>query len=155
VPFFKSLDCRYKRIRKRPGGAPNKDLYDYKVAGLRELEQLSVQGIIDLLYGDESGVCTEWYVPYGWQFADEQVSVPATKQGKRLNCFALVSRTNQCHWSCTTQKIDGTFMVEQFEALSLKITRHTVVIVDGASPHRSKLIKQRLPFWRKRGLWLF
>jgi hypothetical protein len=45
---------RYKRIRKRPRGSPNQDVYGYRVAVLGELERLGQQGLITLFYGDES-----------------------------------------------------------------------------------------------------
>ena len=41
------------------GKEPDKDLYEYKVRCLQELEALSQQGKIDLYYGDETGVSTE------------------------------------------------------------------------------------------------
>jgi len=63
------------------------------------LEEQSRQGHVDLFYGDESQVSPEGYVPYGWQFADEEVCVESAK-GKGLNCFALICRDNRvvlCH----------------------------------------------------------
>ena len=45
--------------------------YERKLEKLLELENLSTSGKIDLYYGDESHVCTEGYVPYGWQFPGE------------------------------------------------------------------------------------
>lgn len=77
--FFISIGARYKRIRKRPRGVPSPQLYAYKREKLQELEHLSRDGKIDLYYGDESHVCTEGYVPYGWQFRDEDVYVPSQK----------------------------------------------------------------------------
>jgi hypothetical protein len=71
---------------------PPKLLYDYKVECLSELEMMSAAREIDLYYGDESGICREGYVPYGWQFRGERVSVPSDKNGGRLNCFAMISR---------------------------------------------------------------
>lgn len=134
---------------------PHPALYEYKVACLRELEQLSTEGSIDLFYADESGVCTQGYVPYGWQFGDEKVSIPSSNDSKRLNCFALISRDNRCSAYTTTQHLNAAFIVERLEELSLSITRQTVIVLDCAALHRSKTIKERLPYWRKRGLWLF
>lgn len=59
------------------------------------LTGLSLPCGLDLFYGDECGVCLELCVPYAWQFADEEVSMPASKGGS-LNCFALLSRDNHC-----------------------------------------------------------
>ncbi|MCP4443190.1 MAG: hypothetical protein GY810_30155 [Aureispira sp.] len=41
------------------------------------LEQQSQENLIEIFYGDESSVCETGYVPYGWQFDDEQVFIPA------------------------------------------------------------------------------
>lgn len=109
-----------------------------------------------MFYGDESGFCTEGYVPYGWQFRSERVSVPSEKRPKgRLNCFAMISRDSRCHWSGTLQTIDGAWLAEYLERFSLGITKKTVLVLDCAALHRCKLIKERLAVWRRRGLWLF
>ena len=82
-----------------------------------ELEQLSRRELIDLYYGDESRVCLHGCVPYGWQFADEEVFVPSS-QGVGLNCFALLTRSNACYFATTQQSIDSAFVVEQLEHVS-------------------------------------
>ncbi|GHT78242.1 hypothetical protein AGMMS50262_20620 [Bacteroidia bacterium] len=52
---------------KRPSGVPSPQLYEYKFKKLQELERQESEGRIVLYYADESHVCTEGYVPYGWQ----------------------------------------------------------------------------------------
>lgn len=64
--FFIHIGARYRRIRKRPKGAPSPQLYEYKTKKWQGLETLYAKGKINLFYGDESHVCTEGYVPYGW-----------------------------------------------------------------------------------------
>ena len=88
--FFISIGARYKRIRKRPRGKPSPQLYEYKAEKLQELEQKAEEGKIDLYYADESHVCTEGYVPYGWQFQGEDVHVPSQKIA-RLNIFGMTT----------------------------------------------------------------
>jgi hypothetical protein len=68
--------------------------------GAALLEQLSRRKLIDLYYAAESRVCVQGYVPYGWQFADEDVFVPSS-QGAGLNCFALLTRANVCRFATT------------------------------------------------------
>jgi len=123
---------------------------------LKELETLSSgSDTIDLFYADESGICTEGYVPYGWQFADEKVFICSAKDTKRLNCFALINRNNCCYPYTTTSNITTALIAEWLDDLSFKITKHTVVVLDCAALHRSRVIKERLMYWRKRGLYLF
>ncbi len=134
--FFKSLGGRYKRLRKRLKGKPDPAIYEDKVLDLRELEKLAEQGLIDLFYGDQTHVSSEGYVPYGWQFPDEQVSILVEK-GYKTNIFGLISRHNECHWTSTEKNIDAEFMKAFFENLSFKIQKETFVIVDNAPIHKA------------------
>ena len=153
-PFFKSLGGRYKRIRRRCKGKPNEEVYKFKLECLKELEKLSESGLIDLFYGDESHVCSEGYVPYGWQFPGEDVCIEVEK-GHRVNCFGLISRDNRCHWAMSTENINAAFVMEQLERLSFQIRKQTFVVVDCASVHTAKVIKERLDIWQQRGLYIF
>ena len=92
--------------------------------------------MIDLYYADETRVCLEGYIPYGWQFSDEDVFMPSRK-GKGLNCFGLLSRNNQFHFKTTTSRVDSLFVIEQLENLALKLERMTVVVLDNARDRKS------------------
>lgn len=118
------------------------------------LEKLSKQGLIDLFYGDESHVCSEGYVPYGWQFADEQVAILVEK-GHKINCFGLISRTNAFHWATSEQNIDSFFVKEFLDDLSFKIKKETFLVLDNASIHKAKIMQAFIPYWEKRGLYIF
>ena len=117
------------------------------------MEQLSEQGHIDLFYGDESRVSLLPCVPYGWQFADEQVTMPSQKRGG-VNCFALLSRDNRLHLRLTEQTIDAAFVSEQLDAFSWSLCRPTVVVLDNAAVHR-KAVKERGHIRQKRGLFVW
>ncbi len=115
---------------------------------------MSRENLIDLYYGDEAGVSLEPNVPYGWQFPDEEVSMPSEK-GKGINCFALVSRSNQ-NWTATSeQTINGEFVIEQLERFSFSIKEVTVVVLDNARIHRCKQMRERIGAWQSRGLFIF
>ena len=71
-------------------------------------------------------------VPYGWQFADEQVAdeqvaMPREKRGG-VNCFALISRQSECQAHLTNGKITAAWVSERLDALSLSVRRLTVVV---------------------------
>lgn len=118
------------------------------------LEKMSEQGLIDLYYGDESRISLEPCVPYAWQFRDEAVFMPSTR-GRGLNCFALLSRANECHFETTQKSINARFIVEQLETLSFGLQRVTVIVLDNAPAHIAKPVKERRPFWQQRGLFVF
>ena len=115
---------------------------------------MSKASLIDLYYADESRVCLEPCVPYGWQFSDEDVFMPSAK-GKGLNCFGLLSRSNQFHFKTTTGTITSAFVFDYLEQLSFAIKKLTVIVLDNASVHTAKHIQDRRKVWEERGLVLF
>ena len=130
------------------------EVYIHKREILGQLETLAEKQMIDLYYADESRVSLEPNVPYGWQFPDEEIFMPTTKGGG-LNCFALLSRTNQCLVKTSEQTFSAQFIFEQFETLSFKVRKLTVVVLDNARIHTSRVIKERIKIWQQRGLYLF
>ena len=118
------------------------------------MEKLAEQAKIELLYTDEARVSVNPCIPYGWQFRDEDVFMPAA-QGGGINCFALLSRNNECHFRTLRESITAEFIFEEFEQLSMRLTNLTVVVLDNAPVHTAKLIKGRREVWEQRGLYLF
>lgn len=141
-------------MRKRVKGAEIADIYQLKRGILGELESLSEARRIDLYYADEAAVSLEPSVPYGWQFSDEQISMPSEK-GKGVNCFALLSRANRTLIDTTRENITAQFIFEKFERFSMNVKKPTVVVLDNATVHRAKIIKERKSVWQQRGLFLF
>lgn len=130
------------------------EVYQPKRELLSELETLSERGLIDLYYGDESRVALKPNVPYGWQFVDEEVAMPSEK-GSGLNCFALLKRNNQAVIETIERAIDSQFIFDKLEDFSIRIKKLTVVVLDNASVHRSRIIKGRIKIWQHRGLYIF
>jgi transposase len=135
-------------------GVPNEEVYRLKKQVLGGLETLSENGLIDLYYGDESGVNLEPNVPYGWQFADEEVSMPSAK-GKGVNCFGLFTRTGKAVVATSENSIEAEFVIEQLERLSFSIGKITVVVLDNARIHTGKQMIERIGYWQSRGLFIF
>ena len=128
--------------------------YVLQVEKLNELEQMSREEKIDLFYGDETHVCSEGYVPYGWQFPDEDVCILSEKS-YQLNCFGFISRQNQCRWKTTEENIDSQFIVEYLEEFSFAITKKTFLVLENARVHKSKMVQERISYWQKRGMFIF
>jgi hypothetical protein len=82
------------------------------------IEQQAELGNIDLYYADETQFSQQGYVPYGWQFDDEEVAIEVCK-GKSINCFGLLSRTNQFIYKMTERNINSNFVIEILDNLSL------------------------------------
>ena len=75
--------------------SPDSEHNTLKKEGLSLLEGLSEEDLIDIYYADESRVCENGYVPYGWQFADEEVGIKV-QRGKFVNIFGMIVR--QAHY---------------------------------------------------------
>lgn len=152
--FFISIGARYKRIRKRPRGVPSPQLYAYKLEKLQELEWRESEGCIALYYADESHVCTEGYVPYGWQLPGERVCVPSQRTA-RLNIFGMIDRKNRYDGFTTTQSITADKVVSFLDTFSLGVRGETSVVLDNATVHRNHKIRELRDTWEKRELFLF
>ena len=152
--FFIRLGARYRRIRKRLKGKPSPQLYAYKTEKLQELVQQEKDGLIDLYYVDESHICTEGYVPYGWQFRGEDVYIPS-EMGLRLNIFGMTDRNNRYEGFPTTENMTADKVADFLDRFSLRIRKITFVVLDNASVHICRLIRELYQIWEKRGLFLF
>jgi transposase len=123
------------------------------VSVITELEDLSQTGKINLYYGDESHVYFRGYVPYGWQFPGEDIYIPA-EGVYRINCMGFINRKSE-YMGFMPEKNIGTEIALQYqEEFSFKIWKKTVLILDNASIHKAKIIKERIPFWQTKGLFI-
>lgn len=143
-------------------GAPDPEEYEFKVASLARLETLAEQGIIDLFYGDESGVSLQPCVCSGWQFKEEKVSAPSAK-GNAVNCFGLLARDNRLFFRTSERCIDAALVcdyLDQFantldsDARDPERGRLTVVVLDNAPVHQG-LVQERRGSWEAKGLYVF
>lgn len=152
--FFISLGARFGRIRKTTKGTPSPQLYAYKKEKLQELEQQYREGLIDLYFGDGSFTCTEGYVPYGWQFPGENITIPSDR-GARLNIWGMIDYDSRYHGFCSTESMTSERIADFLDRFSLTIRKDTFVVLDNAKVHRSKYMKEMRKIWEKRGLYLF
>ena len=118
------------------------------------LEHRYEKGEIDIVYGDESQISEEGYVPYGWQFKDEDVCVVSSKS-THINCFGLISRGNRFFYKTTTENITSDFIIEQLDMFSFSIKKESIVILDNAKIHRSKKMIEMQKIWASRNLFIF
>ena len=130
--------------------------YDHKVKCLAELEALSRAGTIDLYYGDQTGVSTEGYCPYGWQGKTERIGIAALPISRqRLNCMGWISRANRFYYAVSREAINSDFVFEQLEQFSWQVGKPTFLVLDNARIHKTPRIREQREVWRKRGLHLF
>lgn len=87
-------------------------------------------------------------MPYGWQYKDENISIPM-QRGKGINCFGLLSRDMQFHYKLNENNFTADAILNFIDNLSLDITKFTVIVLDNAKVHTAKMIQKRLKIWQK------
>lgn len=132
---------------------------------LSRLHRLEEQNKCRVLYGDESGFCLSPIVPYLWQKKTKKgqpsqtVKLPAKAHSRRLNVLGFLSRQGKLN-SCKLNyfeaqaRITAAFVVESIEALLSTLSGPTVLVLDNASMHRSKLVRDKRKEWKQKGLRL-
>ena len=121
---------------------------------LLRLQRLEQAGKCQVLYGDESGFCLSPLVPYLWQPRGKTVGLPAKAHSRRLNVLGFLSRSGRLHSLATRAKITAQFVIESIEALLPVLWHPTVLVLDNATVHRSRLVQAKRQEWKQKGLRL-
>jgi len=133
---------------------PNSEYYELKKEGLKLLEELSEADLIDIYYGDESRVCENGYVPYGWQFPDEKVGILA-QRGQYINIFGMISRDNRFFFETTQGKGTSEFVINTLDKFAQTLSKKTVLVLDNCSIHKSKEFMAKIDQWQEQNLFIF
>lgn len=84
---------------------------------------------------------------------DENVYIPSEKAA-RLNIFGMITRKNQ-YKGFTTQESINADIVDFLDIFSFQVKKKTVLVLDNASVHRNRKIKEMRKIQEDRGLFLF
>ena len=69
--------------------------------------------------------------------------------------FGMIDRNNRYDGFSTTENMTADKVADFHDRLSLRIRKNTFVVLDNASVHICKLMRELRPIWEKRGLFLF
>ncbi len=157
---LKRLGFTFRRARRVTGKAPCPKNQGRVQRALSRLHRLEEQNKCRVLYGDESGFCLSPIVPYLWQKKTQKgqpsqtVKLPAKAHSRRLNVLGFLSRHGALNHFEAQTRITAAFVVESIEALLSTLSRPTVLVLDNASMHRSKLVQGKRKEWKQKGLRL-
>ena len=93
--ILKGFSMSWRRVRRVLGGSPDPQEYERKKRLLEGLKALDDQGIINLVYMDESGFCLTPYVPYAWQDKGETLGLKSQKK-QTLKCAGVYASQANC-----------------------------------------------------------
>lgn len=100
-----------------------------------------------MFYYDESHFGLTPCVPYAWQIKGETIEIPSAK-GKYINVAGFFSKKNTFLSYQSETTINAEKLIEIFDDFAQKITKKTIVVMDNAPIHRSKLFVQNIEKWR-------
>ena len=134
----------------------NKVLYEKKRKDLETLEKMAKQGLCHLYYFDESGIDRNPSISYCWQEKNKTLPIPSASNRKRINMLGFLNIVDSSLKSYVIEdKVDSDVVVSIFDDFSKTLSKTTVVVLDNASFHKSKVFKQNKDIWEQRGLYLF
>ena len=72
-----------------------------------------------------------------------------------LISFGMITRRNQYKGFTTQESINADRLVDYLDRFSFEVKKKTVVVLDSASVHRKRKIKEIRKIWEDRGVFLF
>ena len=82
-------------------------------------------------------------LPYLWQKPGQTVGLPAQAHSRRLNVLGFLSKEGSLHSFPTQETLTATHLIESIEALLPALKQPTVIVLDNASVHRAKAVKEK------------
>lgn len=98
--------------------------------------------------------CLTPCVPYGWQQKGVTIEIPCSKS-KRLSTLGFYSRGNEFYHFNTENTIDSKFVVDAIDTFIGRVFRPTILVVDNAPIHKSKLFMSKIEEWMEKDLYIF
>jgi hypothetical protein len=143
----------YKRLRFIPLKKPNQEFYERKKQLIQKYDLLSQRGKIDLYFFDESGFSVNSNIPYAWSPIN-QTMVIKSFHAKKVNVLGFINKQGHLKSYMCETSVKSDKVVEVFDDFSKQLTKPTVVVLDNASFHKSKIFKANIAKWANRGLTL-
>jgi len=148
----KEANFRWKRVRKSLKSKQDKEKVEKAKKEIKKLEKEQKKGEIELYYFDESGFDLTPVIPYAWQYLGTNIEIPSSRS-PRINVLGFLNATNNdCQSFLFDCPIDSEIVVACFDKFSESLTKKTVVIIDNAPTHNSKVFTQKVEEWEKKGL---
>lgn len=108
-----------------------------------------------MFYYDESHFGLTPVVPYAWQEKGKPILLPSAK-GKYINVAGFLSKNNELVSYQFEHTICSKELISIFNDFALKTKKKTVVVLDNAPIHRSKVFMAQEQRWRdENDLFLF
>jgi len=153
---LKSLGYSYKRARAKITKCDKKAFQEAKKEIEHFKEEVKKDDLLHLYFFDESSFSLSPNIPYGWSQKNETINLEANRS-KSIKVLGFLGLDNQLKSYMTTGSIDSTFLITVFDdfVANLPNKSKTIVILDNAPTHTSKLFQAKIEEWKTKGLILY
>jgi transposase len=152
--IIKKLGKRWKRIRGSLKEKRQQQEFDRAQQEITKLKQSEKEGLLDVVYFDESGFSLSPSIPYAYQNIGETIEIQVSKS-KRLNVLGFLNTNKQSLESfCFECSIDTEIVITCFNEYCKIIENKTIVLLDNASVHTSDIFQENIEQWEEQGLFI-
>ena len=109
---------------------------------------------MDLYYGDASHFSTIPNVPYAWQTKEAPVLLPSIRS-KSLSVLGLMTPCSKLFQKTYEGSINSQTMIDFLDEFCETITKKTVIILDNAPIHKSKVFTAKIREWEEKDLIIY
>ena len=154
--FFKKIGISYKRARRSIFKDSKWKTYWSKLAQINAVKEFVEKNLCDLYFFDESGFSMDSNVPYTWSEVGNPTKVPSDRYAKKINVLGFLNtKTKDLFYEMKIGSVNSETTVALFDKFADRIDNNpTIVILDNASIHTSKLFKSNIKKWEEKGLHL-
>ena len=121
---------------------------------MKVLSQIAAHRQIDLYFGDEAGFSMQPVLPRAWQPKGEQIRL-FPQRDKKLNLFGIFRADNVAVTYQTKENINSGFLISAIDDFCRYVEKPTVLVLDNAPVHRSKLFAGQIEKWQAKDLYIF
>ncbi len=153
--ILKAFKYSWHRCKHKPAGEPPPEEYERKKEELEELNKQHQKGKINLYYGDASGFSLTSNIPYAWQEIGGNIEIPTAKS-KLISVFGFLSADGgELTAYKTTDTINSELLISFVDDFCKTINFTSVLVIDNAPIHKSKLFLDRLEYWSSKNLEIY
>jgi transposase len=149
--WARKAGMRWKRFKKSLKKLRSQEQFDFV---RRELAELASMPHVKLAYFDEATFSLSAVVPYGWQDIGTRQTIDLSGERKSVHVLAI-EETDSVNSYMHRGSISGKTVVEVLNDYATGVQETTVLVLDNASPHTCKLVREKQPEWERQGLILY
>jgi transposase len=125
-----------------------------KETALKTCWKMFKADLIDLYFADESTFSMVPCLPRAWQEKGKPIEI-FPQRDKKVNLFGIFRPDNVAVTYQASSNINSEFLIRSIDDFCQYVDKPTVLVIDNAPTHRSKLFQAQLERWQEKDLYIF